>query len=82
MDYSRMNTEELIAELTKVQKAYDDLGAECESFKTENKTVTAENKQLKEELQKTKTANYTLIRRLDTSAKKVDASEALHNLFK
>lgn len=81
MDYSAMNSEQLIAELEKVQKNYDDLGAERESFKKENETLVGENKRLKEELQKTKTANYTLIRRLDTGSK-VDAGECLHNLFK
>lgn len=80
MDYSEMSGEQLIAELERIQKAYDDLGAECESFKAENKTLTEANKTLKEENQKTKTANYTLIRQLDARPK-VNVDNALHNFF-
>ena len=59
----------------------DDLTAERDSFRTENETLTAENKRLQEELRKTKELNFTLARKVSTEPKK-SAEEVLNELFK
>lgn len=64
------------------QKTVDDLTAECDSFKSENDRLRKELADLKESERKTKEVNYTLSRQLNVGAKKADAEQVLHDMFK
>lgn len=64
------------------QSTVDDLTAERDSFKTENENLRKELQELRESERKTKEVNYTLSRQLNIGAKKVDAEELLHEMFK
>lgn len=60
---------------------YDDLEAERNSLRDENKELREKMQQISESARKAKEMNYTLVRRLDTGAKKQDACEILNEMF-
>lgn len=64
------------------QRTVDDLTAERDSFRTENERLRNELAELKESERKTKEVNYTLSRQLNVGAKKADAEQVLHDMFK
>lgn len=61
--------------------AYDDLEAERNSLREENEELRKNMERISESARKTKEMNYTLVRRLDTGAKKQDACEILNEMF-
>lgn len=60
---------------------YDDMEAERDSYKSENERLTAENKEVKGEIKKTKELNFTLARQVKTEPAK-SAEDILHDMFK
>ena len=60
---------------------YDDMEAERDSYKSENERLTAENKEVKGEIKKTKELNFTLARQVKTEPAK-SAEDILHEMFK
>lgn len=61
--------------------AYDDLEAERNSLRDENTQLRAQMKEISDSARKVKEMNYSLVRRLDTGAKKQDACDILNEMF-
>lgn len=77
-------TQEQLADLIKdAAGQISDLEAERDSLREENQSLKDEQKKTGEELQRTKTLNFTLARAIDISkGKQASAEETLHDMFK
>ena len=76
-------TQEQLADLIRdAAGQISDLEAERDSLRDENQALKDEQKKTGEELQRTKSLNFTLARTIDTSkGKQASAEETLHNMF-
>lgn len=79
---SDMTTEQLADLIKDAAGQISDLEAERDSLREENQSLKDEQKKTGEELQRTKSLNFTLARTIDTSKGKTEsAEETLHNMF-
>ena len=79
---SDMTTEQLADLIKDAAGQISDLEAERDSLREENQSLKDEQKKTGEELQRTKSLNFTLARTIDTSkGKQASAEETLHNMF-
>ena len=77
-----MTQEQLADLITDAAGQISDLEAERDSLRDENQALKDEQKKTGEELQRTKTLNFTLARSIDVSrGKEASAEETLHNMF-
>lgn len=75
-----MTAEEYEATIEKQNKTISDLEAERDSFKSENEKLTAAEKELREELRKTKELNFTMSRQV--SREPVDTEKVFADFIK
>lgn len=79
---SDMTTEQLADLIKDAAGQISDLEAERDSLREENQSLKDDAKKTGEELQRTKSLNFTLARSLDTSkGAQVSAEETIHNMF-
>lgn len=75
-----MTEQEMNDLIAKQNKDIETLTAERDSFKTENEKLTASEKELREELKKTKELNFTLSRHV--SREPVDSEKVFADFIK
>lgn len=75
-----MTEKEMTDLIAKQTKTIESLTAERDSFKTENEKLTTSEKELREELKKTKELNFTLSRHV--SREQVDSEKVFADFIK
>lgn len=82
-DFNALTDEEkqtYLSSFDNAQKSIDDLTAERDSFKTENKMLAKQVEQNNKELKATKELNFTLARKVDIG-KQEDPETSLYNFI-